>query len=120
MQVALEKELRLSIQVLAAKADLSMKNWILDNVLSIHRKVGMESYLSEAYGSVIILAPPTNAERFNIRIDDPVVDEAITALAERLQRTKPQIIYTLITSLVNEKSSDINADAPVPIRSLIA
>ena len=61
MQVALEKKLRLNIQVLAAKADLSMKNWILDNILSIHRKVGMEAYLSEAYGSVIILAPPTNA-----------------------------------------------------------
>ena len=120
MQVALEKELRLSIQVLAAKADLSMKNWILDNILSVHRRAGIESYLLESYGSLIILAPPTNAERFNIRVDNPVVDNAITTLAEKLQRTKPQIIYTLITSLVNEKSAGISADVPLPARSLIA
>ena len=120
MQVALEKDLRLNIQILAAKADLSMKNWILDNILSVHRKVGIESYLSEAYGSVIILAPPTNTERFNIRIDDPVVDQAITSLSEQLKRTKPQVVYTLITLLVSEKSGTKEVEVPQPARSLIA
>ena len=120
MQVALEKDLRLQIQMLAAKADSSMKDWILDNILSVHRKTGMEDYLVNVFGAAMILAPPTNADRFNIRIDDPVVDQAITELAERLQRTKPQLVYTLITGLVAEKIGDVQISDTKPKRSLIA
>lgn len=120
MQIALEKELRLKIQILAANADSSMKDWILDNILSVHRKTGMEDYLTSVFGTVIVLAPPTNADRFNIRIDDPVVNEAITDLAEKLQRTKPQLVYTLITGLVTEKFETLNIKDTIPKRSLIA
>jgi len=120
MQVALEKELRLKIQMLAAKADSSMKDWILDNILSVHRKTGMEDYLASVFGSPIILAPPTNADRFNIRIDDPVVGEALEALAQKLQRTKPQLVYTLVTGLVIEKFGTLEIQDTTPKRSLIA
>lgn len=120
MQVALEKELRLKIQMLAAKADSSMKDWILDNILAVHRKTGMEDYLASVFGTPIILAPPTNADRFNIRIDDPIVDEAITQLAEKLQRTKPQLVYTLVTGLVIEKFGALEIEDTTPKRSLIA
>jgi len=121
LQIALEKDLRLQIQMLAAKADLSMKDWILDNILAVERKSGMESYMSEAFGRVVVLAPPSNAERFNLRIDDdPFVAQSVADLAERLQRTKPQIVYTLITCLVNDKIGSLETGQTTPARSLIA
>lgn len=120
MQIALEKDLRLSIQMLAAQSDRSMKDWILDNILTIHRNVGIETYLSQTYGSALVLAPPTNVKRFNILIDDPALDAAIEEIANHLQRTKPQIVYTLIINIVNDKNEQISATSPKPSRSFIA
>lgn len=120
MQIALEKDLRLSIQMLAAQSDRSMKDWILDNILTIHRNVGIETYLSQTYGSALVLAPPTNVKRFNILIDDPVLDLAIEDIANQLQRTKPQIVYTLITNIVSDKNEQNSVTSPQPSQSLIA
>jgi len=119
MQVALEKDLRLSIQMMAAQSDRSMKDWILDNILSIHRNIGIETYLSQTYGSALVLAPPTNVKRFNILIDDPALDIAIEEIASKLQRTKPQIVYTLITNIVSDKNDQISVTSPKPSQSLI-
>ena len=119
MQVALEKDLRLSIQMMAAQSDRSMKDWILDNILTIHRNVGIETYLSQTYGSALVLAPPTNVKRFNILIDDPALDVAIEGIANQLQRTKPQIVYTLITTIVRDKNDQISVTSPKPSQSLL-
>lgn len=113
MQIALEKTLRENIQRLAAEADCSMKDWILDNILALHHEMGIGNYLTQKYGSILILATPTNCSRFNILITNPTILNLLDELSESYQRSKPQIVYTIVTNLVDDNLAKNTSTANV-------
>lgn len=102
MQIALESELRRELQVQAAKADSSIKDWLLDNLARQERALGLEAYIADRLGSLLIVAPPTNVDRLNVRLEDPKLEIALERVAENSQRTRPQVLYTLIQCLVRD------------------
>jgi len=102
MQIALETDLRRNLQVHAAQADSSIKDWLLDNLARQERALGLEAYIADRLGSLMIMAPPTNVDRLNVRLEDPKLDMALERVAENSQRTRPQVLYTLIQCLVRD------------------
>lgn len=105
MQIALEIELRRDLQVHAARADTSIKDWLLDNLSRQELKFGLEAYIADRLGSLIIMAPPTNVDRLNVRLEDPKIELALQRVAENSQRTRPQVLYTLIQCLVRDQDA---------------
>lgn len=116
MQVALEPDLRRELHVLAAQSDSSIKDWIIDRLASRERRQSLGGYLIERMGQAIVLAPPSNADRFNIKLDHPQLDTSLDELAEGLQRTRPQVLYTLLVCLVDEHKEGLDV-APQRLRS---
>lgn len=110
MQIALEPELRRELHVLAAQSDSSIKDWIADRLSSVERRDSLGGYLVSQLGRPLVLAPPANADRFNLRLDDPRLEAAIDELATGLQRTRPQILYTLLVCLVQDAMSVTTAE----------
>ena len=102
MQVALEPEVRRQLQVQAAMADSSIKDWLLDNLARHERQMGLEVYIADRMGSLVIIAPPTNVDRLNVRLDDAKLDKALERVADSSQRTRPQVLYTLIHCMVRD------------------
>lgn len=88
-----------------------MKDWILDNILELHHGTGIDNYLTQKYGSVLILATPTNCARFNILITNPKILRLLDDMSETYQRSKPQIVYTIITNLVDDNLANDTATA---------
>lgn len=113
MQIALENNLRRQLQIEAAKADSSIKDWLLDNLSRHERKLGLESYIADRLGSLLIMAPPTNADRLNVRLEDPKIELALERVADNSQRTRPQVLYTLIQCLINDEHAAETQTAPV-------
>lgn len=102
MQIALEPEMRRQLRVEAAHADSSIKDWLLDNLARHERSEGLESFITSSFGRLLILAPPTHTDRFNLRVDDPKISLALDRVSDASQRTRPQVVYTLLHCLLNE------------------